>query len=123
MKKFKSFLTIAAIVIISAFGIKKQHIGTDYTSEAIANIEALSTPEGETGGGLDTSYQRATKDCKFYVGAFAEVKVLGIGLVKADGDGYIFIPEQVTCIANGNETCSPVECIDILRLIVSTEQG
>lgn len=45
-----------------------------------------------------------------------------MGIVSANPQGYISIPEQVTCKANGDETCRPVECIEIWQIIANSER-
>lgn len=125
---------LAAIVFVGAigFGLYDQGTTVNQISDiALANIDALMQSENDSEKGnidpekgiLDTSYTRRTKNCEFYVGANAKVTVLGLGVIKAGADGIISVPEQVTCIAGGNETCRPVECIDILSLIINTEKS
>lgn len=92
------------------------HQSVEKGTIALSNIEALLSPE------LDTSYSRKAKNCEFNVGANASVTFLGLGLLKADANGIISVPEQVTCVANGNETCSPIECADLLKLMIRDEE-
>ncbi len=136
------YVYLAAIVIVGAIGINLHNQDANnnqYSDITLANINALmqSEDDSEKGnsdpekgssdpekgnsdpekGGLDTNYTRNAKNCEFYVGANVEVKVGRLGTVKAGADGIISVPEQVTCLAGGNETCRPVECIEILALI------
>ena len=80
--------------------------------------KGTTDPEKGNTGSLDTSYKRSTSNCVFRVAANAEIKLIGFGIFKADGNGEVSIPGQVTCIGGGNETCKPSECVDIIKIIM-----
>lgn len=85
--------------------------------------KGITDPEKGNTGTLDANYVRKTKNCEMYVGANAKVSILGLGLVQADANGMISFPEQVTCKAGGDETCRPIECIDLLMVILGGEKS
>lgn len=72
------------------------------------NVEALSGDES-----LDCNYYRRTESCEF-VGN-ARIKIFGVGIIKVNGS--FSIPGVVVCTSGGNETCKPVECIDLYEVI------
>jgi hypothetical protein len=90
------------------------HLCEKNTFIHIENIEALA--DGENAGRLDTSYSRIVKNCEFRAAANGLVTIFGLTL-KANADGYVSIPEQVTCQAGGNQTCQSIECIDLIKNI------
>ena len=74
-----------------------------------ANVEALSKNEG----GLDTSYIREEKQCRIYVGAKGQLRLLGGNILKAGVDGYVIFDGHVICGGGGNYACTPIECKDL----------
>ena len=102
-------------------GINLQHVNNEYSPAVMANVDALSTPEGEDGG-LDTAYNRHEGYCEFHVKANAEVTILGLGIFKADANGLVKVSGQVTCSSGGIYTCRPIECYDLYELLVVSER-
>ena len=88
------------------------------TSLLKANAEALAADETDK---LDTNYKNIHQQCKIRVGANAEVKIFGLGILKADGEGYIYFDGQTICEANGMQTCTPRDCIDVYEVIFRGE--
>lgn len=121
-KKIINILLAAGVVVALAFlGVKLQTPKEFENNIVLANIDALLQNESNTEqgqGSLDTSYKRHDNKCSIYVGAYAEVKIFGLGFFKADGDGFIHVSGQVTCEAGGDMTCKPVECIEIYELVL-----
>ncbi len=72
------------------------------------NVEALSGDES-----LDCNYNRREESCEFL--GNAKIRILGVGVIKVNGS--FSIPGVVVCSTGGNETCKPVECIDLYEVI------
>ena len=69
-------------------------------------------------GGVEPKYKRHDNEtCDIYVGVKGKLKVFGIGILYADGDGWIKFSGKVVCEADGNLTCRPVECVDLYEVI------
>ena len=83
-----------------------------------ANAEALAAEEE---GKLDTSYKDIPQQCMIRVGANAEIRVFGMGILKADGEGRIYFDGKTICEANGVQTCTPRDCVDVYEVIFRGE--
>ena len=92
--------------------------GSDPEKGSTDPEKGTTDPEKGNTGSLDTNYKRSASNCVFRVAANAEIKLLGFGIFKADANGEVSIPGQVTCIRGGNETCKPSECVDIIKIIM-----
>ena len=88
------------------------------TSLLKANAEALAAEET---GKLDTSYKNISQQCVIKVGANAEVRIFGLGILKADGEGCIYFDGKTICEANGIQTCTPRDCKDLYEVIFRGE--
>lgn len=117
-------LCAAAIVLATAgfVGSRPSHKSPPtMRATVLANLDALLGKESnseQNKGSLDTNYNRDAKNCVFYVGVGSSLKIFGVGVINADAKGMMSIPERVICSANGDQTCSPVECIDVLREVM-----
>lgn len=80
------------------------------------NVEALSEEDGD---GFKCIYQRDENDkfCRIYVGVRGKIKLLGVGVIKADSEGYVAFEGKVVCMADGNKSCTPVECWQLYETI------
>ena len=80
-----------------------------------ANVDALA--DNESGGKLDTSYKRSEDDCVITVSAGVKLEIFGVGVIDAKAGGKISVGVKVVCSSGGNETCRPVECIDLYSIL------
>ncbi len=64
---------------------------------------------GGTGGGLDTRYNRIDFDCT--VKGNGKIKLVGGSILEVDG--FLSFSGGASCSAHGNETCTPVECMQL----------
>jgi len=95
MKVIKNVLLCIAFLTVLFVGINLQHVNNEYSPAVMANVDALSTPEGEE---------------------------LGLGIFKADANGLVKVSGQVTCSSGGIYTCRPIECYDLYELLVVSER-
>ena len=109
----KNVLLCTTFLTVLFVGINLQHVDNEYSPAVMANVDALSTPEGEDGG-VETFYNRHEGFCDFYVKANATVTILGLGLVRVSG--------QLACSSGGVFTCRPIECYDIYQLLSVSER-
>lgn len=110
----KSFLPIAAIAasaIIGCWARTNAHVVT--SNVTLDNIEAFRNSKS-----LDCEYVNEMSECRIYVGAKGKIKLLGGSIIEAGADGYVCIDGRVVCRANGDATCSPVECNELYETIL-----
>lgn len=107
----ESFCIYSSNAGISVFKISNRE--KSYTL-SFKNVEALANSGTEK---VDCSYSRRTPKCEIFIGAKGSIEIAGIGVLKAGADGYIKFDGQVICSANGTESCRPVECADIYKII------
>ena len=79
------------------------------------NLEALVQSTRE--GGLDCNYSREESKCSIYIGANGRIKLLGVGIIKADANGWVNFDVKVVCHSGVNATCRPIECVDLYQVI------
>ena len=79
------------------------------------NLEALVQSTRE--GGLDCNYSREESKCSIYIGANGRIKLFGVGIIKADANGWVNFDGKVVCRSGGNATCKPIECADLYQII------
>ncbi|MBO5193541.1 MAG: hypothetical protein J6B62_01460 [Bacteroidales bacterium] len=114
----KIFVLLAGMVLFLASSLTFIYVKgeNDSVNDLLsANVDALA--DEESGGKLDTSYKNIPSNCVIKVGAKAKVEIFGIGILEADGEGNISFAGRVVCESNGHQTCSPVECVDLYRVI------
>lgn len=111
MKKIIIFALVSIVASVCVFKISSQK---EIYSLSFKNVEALARSGDDK---VDCSYTRRTPKCEVFVGAKGEIRVAGIGILKAGADGYIKFDGQVICGANGTESCRPIECADIYQII------
>lgn len=111
MRKITVLASVLIIATVCVFKISNQE---EIYSLSFKNIEALARSGDDK---VDCSYTRRTPKCEVYVGVKGEIRVAGIGILKAGADGYIKFDGQVICGANGSESCRPIECADIYEII------
>jgi hypothetical protein len=117
MKKLNCKAIIILSLIASAvMGYEFNPSIDDFSDVVKANVAALSDDEPGSNG-VNTAYLRNDSDCVFHVGAGVSINVFGIGVLTAGPDGNLSIPGKVICMAGGNMTCKPVECIDIYAVL------
>ena len=128
MKKNVTTLCAAAIVLATAgfVGSRPSHKSPPTMSATVlANLDALLGKESnseQNKGSLDTNYKREPGDCVLKVGVGSSLKIFGAGILKADATGKISISGQVTCYSDGKAACRPVECIDVLKVILGNAE-
>ena len=117
----KNVLLCTTFLTVLFVGINLQHVDNEYSPAVMANVDALSTPEGEDGG-VETFYNRHEGFCDFYVKANATVTILGLGVFQADANGLVRVSGQLACSSGGVFTCRPIECYDIYQLLSVSER-
>ena len=112
MKK-KILYGIVAMMCATIGGVKAYDGLTQNNMSAlmVENIEAL-TADAE--GGLDTSYKRYEGDCIVAGSMEAKLTSLGIPFVKIKGSGDLRVNVKLVCGANGDMTCTPYECHQLM---------
>ena len=102
----------ASVIGLSAFlGIANFSKANAYASTSdvtLANIDAFMSVQS-----LDCEYQRIEPNCEITLNAGVGFKLLGGKLIESDGDGHIVISGQVICKADGDLTCTPIECKEL----------
>lgn len=116
----KLFVLAAGASLLSAAVFTSVYVNNSRSSMndlLSANVEVLAQNES-----LDTNYKRDdTQKCVITVGANSSVEIFGLGIFKADGNGEISFSGKVICSAGGSQTCKPVECVDLYRVIFHGE--
>lgn len=92
-----------------------------YVNNKENNSASLLKANAEEGGKLVTSYKDIPQQCMIRVGANAEIRVFGMGILKADGEGRIYFDGKTICEANGVQTCTPRDCVDVYEVIFRGE--
>lgn len=109
----KKIIVFAFIILTAAISVLKISNQEKTHTLSFKNVEALANSREK----VDCSYSRRTPQCEIFIGAKGSIKVAGVGILKAGADGYIKFDGQVICSANGTESCRPVECADIYKII------
>ncbi len=117
----KIFVLLAGMVLFLASSLTFIYVKgeNDSVNDLLsANVDALA--DNESGGKLDTSYKRSEDDCEITVSAGIKLEIFGVGVIDAKGGGKVSVGVKVVCSSGGNETCRPVECIDLYRILSSS---
>ncbi len=102
---------IAASAILGTWMRTNAHVAqSDIT---LGNIEAFQNSTS-----LNCEFINEMSECRIYVGAKGKIKLLGGSIIEAGADGYVSIDGRVVCKANGDATCSPVECKDLYEVVL-----
>ena len=106
------FVLAGATIATYTSVTKSQKEMSDLTKQ---NLEALVQSTRE--GGLDCNYSREESKCSIYIGANGRIKLFGVGIIKADANGWVNFDGKVVCHSGGNATCRPIECVDLYQVI------
>ena len=110
--------TIIAAAIVAAIGISA-YLGFRPATEnelsdlQLANAEALTNDEYMPG-----AYIKHEGTCTLRVSGDAQLKALGISIVKANGDGTVEIDGKVDCETGGSFMCVYRDCITLYQIII-----
>lgn len=66
-----------------------------------------------------TEYVREEGTCKIQVSGNVKLKLIKAGFIVS-GDGTITLEGKVICNSGGNSSCTPIECNDLLKTILSS---
>ncbi|MBO8452323.1 MAG: hypothetical protein IAC06_05510 [Bacteroidetes bacterium] len=113
----KKNLIIAAGAVLMAAAVSAfvyvNNKESNSTSLLKANAEALAAEET---GGLDANYKRKEEKCTITAGAGAKIKIFG-GNITVGSRGTVTFDGKVICKSGGDETCRPIECIDLYEIL------
>ena len=106
-KKIFGGLLVLAIAAVAAFNLNLNSEDSGFSLLSLVNVEALAGDDENTGK-LDTSYDRATKDCTISANA-----AIAMGL-KVKGSGDVTMTDaEVVCSGGGNTACTPINCSEV----------
>lgn len=115
-KFFLCIMVAAAITCAGAIGINSfSRSENDYSSLLIQNIEALT--EDNDLQKLDCSYTPVPQPCSASISGEVAAKLLGLKVGSISGDVEVPIVGAQECRGNGDMTCRPVRCDELINAL------
>lgn len=113
MKKIIYSLSLLGAAMIVAFFVNEKKQVQSVSDLTLTNVKALARTES-----LDCTYIRDEGTCTINVGAGGKIKLLSGTILTADVNGNITFEGKVVCSGGGSSSCTPVECVDLYKVIL-----